>query len=171
MHAQHSRQEALALGLSMYTGSPCKYGHPGIRYVGNKACRECVRIDGAARKSSNEDTERQRKAQWKRDNPDKVRSSKAAYRARLRGAGTATATQADVHMGLALQSSRCGYCGSQENLHLDHKRSLANGGQHVRANLQWLCGYHNMSKGRTDDSVYRQAHGIPDITEWDNPLW
>lgn len=155
----------------MYTGSPCKYGHTGIRYVGNKACCECTRQDGARRKQENRDSERKRKAQWKRDNPDKVRASKAAYRARLRTGRDGTATQAQVHDGLLMQGNACAYCGSTDDLHLDHKQSLANGGLHIRSNLQWLCGYHNMSKGRTNDGVYRLANGIPEITEWDNLLW
>jgi hypothetical protein len=42
---------------------------------------------------------------------------------------------------------RCQYCGSWENLHLDHIVALANGGTDDLDNLQTLCGMCNLRKG------------------------
>lgn len=61
----------------------------------------------------------------------------------------------------------CAYCGSLVRMELDHKRALARGGLHVLSNLQYLCHDCNAAKGRTSDSEYRRAQGIPPRTKWD----
>ena len=40
----------------------------------------------------------------------------------------------------------CAYCGTTDDLTLDHIISLASGGQHTMANFQWLCRSHNSQK-------------------------
>ena len=60
-------ESAKALGLSRYfTGVPCAQGHVSERYVRGRDCAECVRVY---------------KAKWKKQNPDKVKSGAARYRA------------------------------------------------------------------------------------------
>lgn len=34
---------------ALFQGKPCKYGHNGLRYKGNYACRECAIVRGNAR--------------------------------------------------------------------------------------------------------------------------
>jgi 5-methylcytosine-specific restriction endonuclease McrA len=80
-----TRQGALLLSLPLYQGAPCKRGHKGVRYVGNKACVDCTREQGKAR-DRNSEAERVRKREgklsgnWKPEDPAK----KAARSRRLR---------------------------------------------------------------------------------------
>lgn len=67
------------------------------------------------------------------------------------------------------QGGQCAYCGSQI-AHLDHKTSVANGGQHEAENLQWLCAPCNMHKHSDNDDEFRQRYGIASLTPWDNML-
>lgn len=46
----------------------------------------------------------------------------------------------------ALKMVRCRYCGSKENLTVDHKVPLIQGGKNVFRNLQCLCKPCNMAK-------------------------
>lgn len=48
----------------------------------------------------------------------------------------------------------CSYCRSHEKLHLDHKTPLSKGGGHTAKNLQWLCQFHNLSKGKKTHEQY-----------------
>lgn len=40
----------------------------------------------------------------------------------------------------------CAYCGSTDNLHLDHVIPISRDGTHELRNVQWLCGPHNTQK-------------------------
>lgn len=93
--------------------------------------------------------------------------NKKHARKRAKRAGGTPATAAQIRQLLERQYRRCAYCSSPHDLHLDHKQALSRGGDHTYANLQWLCGYHNMNKHATPDAVYRSRHGIPAITPWD----
>lgn len=86
-------------------------------------------------------------------------------RAVMRGArGEAGAR---VALGLLdLQGGCCAYCGEPAE-HLDHKWPISMEGRHVAWNLQWLCGFHNMSKKALPDSLYRLLNDIPARTPWD----
>lgn len=70
------------MGLTHYQGAPCLLGHAGVRTVGNKACIECVRIQGKAHKAQHVDSERERKKAYKLANPDKVKAARARHAAR-----------------------------------------------------------------------------------------
>lgn len=43
----------------------------------------------------------------------------------------------------------------------------------VPANFQFLCRFHNISKGNQDDAIYRSLNGIAAVTPWDKAsgLW
>lgn len=99
-------------------------------------------------------------------NPTLAMGRKRRRRARRAGA-EGTHTVHDAAFILALQHGRCAYCGDAGPLHLDHKRALARGGTNWPHNLQWLCGWHNCSKGTTHDAAYRDRHGIARLTPWD----
>lgn len=87
-------------------------------------------------------------------------------RARTRGA-QADATDIEILLIYALQRGCCAYCGSADNLHLDHKTPIARGGHHTAGNLQFLCAFHNNSKGAKTDAEYRELKGIALLTPWD----
>lgn len=86
------------------------------------------------------------------------RAKQAQRRAVMRGArGRATAeTMAQIK---ALQGNRCAYCGTPDDLTLDHIV--------VGSNFQFLCLFHNISKKNHADADYRAAKGIPPLTPWD----
>lgn len=94
------------------------------------------------------------------------RAKQSRRRALMRGA-RGKAGLAQVELIRALQGGRCAYCGSSDDLHLDHVQPVKKGGQHVPSNLQFLCGWHNMSKKDQSDSEYRDRMGIPAATWWD----
>lgn len=161
--------------------------------------REVRRIESAARFNASEKRRqiearknaspkvKARKQAWIEANRDRIAASRKARhaarpelattrrrrrRARLKGAiGYFTADQ--VQAILWLQLGRCAYCGDTGPLHLDHKRALARGGSNWPENLQWLCQWHNTSKGATSDPDYRRRKGIPRLTPWDaeTMLW
>lgn len=47
-----------------------------------------------------------------------------------------------------ISNSPCFICGSKENIHVDHIIPIARGGRHSIGNLQPLCSYHNLRKGK-----------------------
>ncbi len=82
-----SRKEAIDTGARLYQGGPCKMGHAGIRYVGNKACRECTRLNDLMRRRLASDAEIEAERKRKREvaramNPAKRLERDRAYRAR-----------------------------------------------------------------------------------------
>lgn len=132
--------------------------------------RERMREAKAAERAALKARRAAARAAWIADAPRRRlmrdRAKAAQRRALKRGArGAATADQ--IATIRALQSNRCAYCGEVDRLHLDHRVAVARGGQHVPSNLQWLCEFHNISKGPKDDSDYRALNGIPPVTPWD----
>ncbi|MBI1620069.1 HNH endonuclease [Aquamicrobium zhengzhouense] len=54
---------------------------------------------------------------------------------------------ADEKRLLAAQRKHgCAYCGTTDNLHLDHIIPISRDGTHELRNVQWLCGPHNTQK-------------------------
>ena len=85
---------------------------------------------------------------WRAENKERIR----AYRAKARAGGQGRY----VRLGLrkqdaavldALKVSGCVYCGSIDNLHIDHIIPRSVGGGSGLGNLQWLCSTCNTSKG------------------------
>ena len=97
-----------------------------------------------------------------------TKAKKKKRQALKRGAGIVAATAPQLAELLASQGLACAYCGKTGDLHLDHKQPVSRGGQHNMCNLQYLCAFHNMSKGAQTDEEYRTAHGIPEVTPWDD---
>jgi 5-methylcytosine-specific restriction endonuclease McrA len=93
--------------------------------------------------------------------------AKAAQRRALKRGATGAATADQIAVLKALQGCRCAYCGTPDDLTLDHRTPVSRGGQHVVANLQWLCAFHNTSKLARTDAEYRYQRGIPRLTPWD----
>lgn len=95
------------------------------------------------------------------------RAKAARRRAIARGAPCGRVHPDDLVMLRALQGNRCAYCGSDETLTLDHIVPVTRGGSHDLSNFQFLCLFHNISKGNHDDDAYRAWHDIPRLTPWD----
>lgn len=76
---------------------------------------------------------------------------------RMRGARLARSTQSAVKRGAivgnldvkVLQDERCAYCGSEENLELDHTIPISRGGTHTtdEGQLKWACTGCNRGPG------------------------
>lgn len=62
-----TRLEAQLSGAAFYQGAPCNRGHAGIRYPGNKACRDCTREADAARRAGASEEEKERERVRKRE--------------------------------------------------------------------------------------------------------
>lgn len=76
------RPLALLFGMPYYQGAPCKAGHSGVRYTGNRACVDCTANYGKARRADPVaiETERARRKAWAAANPDKMAQTRARYR-------------------------------------------------------------------------------------------
>lgn len=84
-------------------------------------------------------------AQYKRENPDKVREH--AMNRRLRGASKVNSGV--VSLMLKAQGGHCNYCNATLDgaYHVDHKTPVSRGGGNETSNLQVLCPGCNLSKG------------------------
>jgi 5-methylcytosine-specific restriction endonuclease McrA len=113
---------------------------------------------GAAWYAANRERMAATVAAWKKANPDKVTAHSQRRRARKRNAaGTFTSEQWLAR--LAYHENKCVYCGSPDNLHIEHQIPLARGGTNWPSNLVPACGTCNRSKGtRTPKQflAYRQ---------------
>lgn len=108
-----------------------------------------------------------RSIRWQVDGLAEHNRNKARRRRALRRGARGKVTNADLQAMRDDQGGQCAYCGHDVG-HLDHKVSVANGGQHELPNLQWLCAPCNMHKRAMNDSDYRTKHGIPALTPWDS---
>jgi len=93
--------------------------------------------------------------------------AKAAHRRALARGSRGFISANELMTIRALQGNRCAYCGSADNLSLDHIIPISRGGLHRSDNFQFLCLFHNISKGASSDYAYRRLHGIPMLTPWD----
>lgn len=118
--------------------------------------------------------ERERKAaeraEWLAGRPERkvayYRAKAAARRAIKRNTGDIVHPRA-LAIIWGLQDGGCAYCGDSDNLHIDHILAVTKGGKHEPRNLQFLCAFHNISKGNRNESDYRAKHNIPALTPWD----
>lgn len=132
--------------------------------------RDKKRALDAARRRTNPDVYRLRRIRWKKANPDAVRTEKRLRRGRKSGAA-GFHKAIDTSLILAAQGGGCAYCGVSNNLHLDHMIPLVRGGSNWPWNLQWLCGFHNLSKGYLTDAEYRAKLGLPREMPVSVALW
>lgn len=93
---------------------------------------------------------------WAQKNPDKVRAKVQKRRARKQNApGSFTSEQfqarADYH------GNRCVYCGSTEDLQIEHQIPLSRGGTNWPSNLVPACGTCNTSKGTKTPKEFRNG--------------
>lgn len=86
---------------------------------------------------------REQTRQWAKANADKRRAGKHRRRAHKRGAITELVDEAAIYE----RDKCCVYCGTTEDLGLDHIVPLAKGGPHCEDNLVVACCSCNASKG------------------------
>lgn len=129
-----SRAEARQLGLKIYLGPPCRYGHSGIRRTNTANCSECLR---------------DRNRQWSKKNPERQKRNDAAsnaHRKALRRARILQATPAWVDL-ITIKEI---YDTCPEGWHVDHIEPLKGKfvcGLHVPWNLRHLPALDNIKKG------------------------
>jgi 5-methylcytosine-specific restriction endonuclease McrA len=58
---------------------------------------------------------------------------------------------------------QCRYCGSDENLHIDHIISRKRGGTHDLDNLQVLCKSCNLRKSSKEEGVFLAQTATPPV--------
>ena len=58
---------------------------------------------------------------------------------------------------------QCRYCGSDENLHIDHIISRKRGGTHDLENLQVLCRDCNLRKSSKEEGVFLAQTATPPV--------
>jgi 5-methylcytosine-specific restriction endonuclease McrA len=136
--------------------------HLAEQYVHNQEWRkrnvEKVREAGRRQYAENIEHRRAVKNAWKLQNPEAIKSALERYRlnhlpkmaekshkrrAKLRGNGVFQVTEKEL---IRLYASPCAYCGTMENVTIDHIIPVARGGRHSIGNLQPLCLSCNSSK-------------------------
>lgn len=154
-----SRSAAIAKGLLLYQGRPCKNGHT-TRYASCSSCVACTSVKSAKRWANSPESARLYQREWASKNPEKIAAKATAWRSRnrlkvivldqarrARKAGApGSHTLAEISDLLAAQNNCCAYCGAAGKLTVDHKVPLVRGGSNYADNLQWLCRSCNSSK-------------------------
>lgn len=84
-----------------------------------------------------------KRSQWAIENPDKQKAIYARRRARKKGVGVFKVENTDLNR---IYAQSCTYCGSREDIQIDHVIPLARGGNHSLGNLTAACKSCNLSK-------------------------
>lgn len=93
---------------------------------------------------------------WKYHNDPEYRLKHNIRMLKRRAAGTLTATQYKLIM--AAHDYKCAYCGSYDDIAMDHKISVKNGGRTNADNIQPLCRSCNSRKHDMNDDEYRAKY-------------
>lgn len=80
---------------------------------------------------------------WYKNNPDAIKRSRLRRSARARNAGLFRVTTKEM---LKLKAQPCFYCGSNQNIEIDHRVPISRGGSHSIGNLVSACRKCNRSK-------------------------
>jgi 5-methylcytosine-specific restriction endonuclease McrA len=76
------RQAAIAAGERHYfTGAPCKHGHVAKRFVIDRKCVECSKVNHDRWRAANPEKHRANDDRWRAANPDEARAARARWRA------------------------------------------------------------------------------------------
>jgi 5-methylcytosine-specific restriction endonuclease McrA len=94
--------------------------------------------------------------QWLSKNPDALRVNAKRRKARIRGAEIKKVTRKEIRKLLSLP---CFYCGSLENLQIDHVVPIARGGRHSIGNLLTACNSCNASKNKWFITEWKMLKG------------
>jgi 5-methylcytosine-specific restriction endonuclease McrA len=98
---------------------------------------------------------------WAARNKDKVRSIKAAYKARRRQQEQGGDSTATIHAWEKQAAKVCHWCGVKchKLYHIDHYVPLAKGGKHEVRNLVIACRKCNLRKSARDPYEFAAAMG------------
>ncbi len=119
-------------------------------YAANRE-RECARSRQYYSEHQEERVEYTR--QWKQENPEKNRDLGHRYRARK-----ANVTIGEVDIAAICDRDKvCIYCGSAEDLTIDHLTPLARGGPHQQDNLAVACRRCNSRKSTKTYEEFKEA--------------
>jgi 5-methylcytosine-specific restriction endonuclease McrA len=108
--------------------------------------QEQERDKGKRYRAKNRERECSRVRDWNKENRAKANAQTHRYRARQRAAqiGDPVALQERID---EIYTESCVWCGTVDNIHVDHIWPLSKGGAHAVFNLQALCGTCNAKKG------------------------
>jgi 5-methylcytosine-specific restriction endonuclease McrA len=107
------------------------------------------------RYQENREKEVERVRKWQKENPEKKAEYNSKRRARrVNAAGSHTAEQ--VKARFDYYGNKCIYCGSDENLQIEHRIPLARGGSDWAANLAPACKSCNCSKGTKTETEFKE---------------
>ena len=112
----------------------------------------------AAQKRRQDDPEKHRKqdAEYRQNNPDKVKSARQKRRAfESKAVGTCTAEQ--LRARFDYYDNRCAYCGCGGPMEADHQIPLSRGGTNWPANMVPACRSCNASKGSKTPKEFRDS--------------
>lgn len=180
------RSEAKKSGLTKYyTGKECKHGHISKRFTGSGSCCKCKEISSRAECKKKYDRERYQRnrhavmersarwyysnreaathasRKWTKNNPDKVKAIKQAYKARRKKWESGGMTSKELGEWLKKQSKICYWCGADcsSGYHADHYHPLSRGGIHEIENIVISCPTCNMRKKAKDPYEWAQDVG------------
>ncbi len=184
-----TRPEARNLGLNKYfTGKPCPRGHIADRYTQKGSCTECLSEDVSKKVKSgyyskrynykrDEILSKQKQryrgdyslgkrnaeacAKWARENKEKVRHIKQAYKHRRRCVEREGSSTADIEKWVISQRKVCYWCGvdCKKNYHIDHYNPLSKGGRHEIENMVIACPPCNLRKSAKDPYEFAAESG------------
>jgi 5-methylcytosine-specific restriction endonuclease McrA len=162
--------------------------HKSGKYGVKSRCKKCLSNDEKNARQNDPDKYRERNKKWNEDNPDKVYSIRKNWTdANKEYVAEYKRNWADEHYsdiiakqyylrrkdrilnnGLyyvrpneikKLRSSSCFYCGSFENIEIDHIIPIALGGTHSIGNLTSACRKCNASKGSKTIMKWKRLRG------------
>jgi 5-methylcytosine-specific restriction endonuclease McrA len=100
------------------------------------------------------ETSRAASRKWKLENPERVRALNNRRRAtKANASGTFTAEQWDAR--LAYYDGECVYCGTTDDITIEHRIPLSRGGTNWPSNLVPACTTCNCKKGTKTETEYK----------------
>ena len=112
-------------------------------------CKACQ----AVRYAANPEKFRARDAAYRTAHPDKVAAQKARRRARKAGAAGTFSTEQWLAR-LDYYGGKCIYCGTTDNIQIEHRIPLSRGGTNWPSNLVPACGSCNSKKNTKTEKEY-----------------
>ncbi len=112
-------------------------------------------------RANNQESVREYRRKYAKENPDIICSYRRTRRARKAGAG-GTHTPEDINSLRVLQKDKCALCltSIKKHRHIDHIIPISRGGSNDKYNLQLLCAPCNQRKHAKDPIEFNQSLGL-----------